>query len=144
MTSTTPLRIDPAPTWMDSLFLGLGAGAFLCIALVLIALSTLVFLLNIESLMTKGNMGSLIAVILAAATLLSAVRAMCTASGRRPVVATIAFLFLVCGGAVLGAFFCGNHSTRFIFAVMASVLGVISAFYSIRYLPRPPQGGAMS
>jgi hypothetical protein len=139
-----PLLMEPSPTWMYSLLIRLSSGAFLFIALGLIAASTLVFLLNIESLMTNGGMGSLIAITVAAAMLLSAVRAMCVGNGQRPVVATIAFLFLMSGVASLGALFCRNHSMRVPFAAMASVLVLAGAFYSIRYLPRQPQRGAIS
>ena len=129
---------------MYSLLMRLSAGAFLFIALSLIAASTVVFLLNFESLMTNGGVGPLIAILVAAAMLLSAVRAMCVGGGQRPVVATIAFLFLMSGLAVLGAFVCGNHSIRIAFAAIACGLFVAGAFYSIRYLPRRPQGGAIS
>jgi hypothetical protein len=129
---------------MYSLLIRLSSGAFLFIALTLIAASTVVFLLNFESLMTNGGVGPLIAIIVAAAMLLSAVRAMCVGGGQRPVVATMAFLFLMSGLAVLGAFFCGNNSMRIAFAAIASTLFVAGAFYSIRYLPRQPQGGAIS
>lgn len=49
--------MEPSPTWMYSLLIRLSSGAFLFIALGLIAASTLVFLLNIESLMTNGGHG---------------------------------------------------------------------------------------
>jgi hypothetical protein len=136
--------MELSPTWMYSLLIRLSSGAFVGIALGLIAASTLVFLLNIESLLTNGGVGSLIAIILAAAMLLSAVRALCVGGGQRPVVATIAFLFFMSGVGVLCAFVCGNHSMRITCAAIASLLFVTGTFYSIRYLPRRPQGGAIS
>jgi hypothetical protein len=136
--------MEPSPPWMYSLLIRLSSGAFLAIALGLIAASTLVLLLNIESLLTNGSVGSLIAIIVAAAMFLSAVRAMCVGAGQRPVVATVTFLFFMSGLASLCAFVCGNHSMRITSAAIASTLFVAGAFYSIRYLPRRPEDASTS
>lgn len=61
---------------MYSLLRPLSSGAFLAIALGVIAASTLLFLLNFEALLTDGGVASLIAITLAAALALSAVRAL--------------------------------------------------------------------
>jgi uncharacterized membrane protein YhhN len=128
---------------MDSLFSRLGDNARVFLPLLVIAVSVVVFGVNFESLMHKSHLGRLIAVMVAAAMLLSAARAMYTGIGKRPVMFTIFFLFVMAGAAAIGASFCQDQSLRVIFAAIALLLVIGDAVYSVRNLRRPVQGGAL-
>jgi len=116
---------------MDSLFSRLSDSARVFLPLLVIAVSVVVFAVNFESLMSKSHLGRLIAMIVAAALLLSAARAMSTGIGKSPVVFTICFLFFMGGAAAIAASFCQDHSLRLVFAVIALLLVIADAVYSV-------------
>ncbi|MEY2565316.1 MAG: hypothetical protein QOH88_3509 [Verrucomicrobiota bacterium] len=128
---------------MDSLFSRLNETARVLLPLLVTAVSTVVFAVNFESLMSKSHLGRLIAVMVAAALVLSAGRAMYTQGGRRPVVFTVCFLFVMGGAAVIGACFCRDQSLRLQLAAIALLLVIAGAIYAMRNLRRPMQGGAL-
>jgi uncharacterized membrane protein len=129
---------------MASLFSRLGASLTLFLFLAIIAASTVAFMLNFESVLKVGHFGPLIVVILAAAMFLSAVRGMCTSGGTNAGPGTIAFLFVMCGTAALGAYAGHDHIMRLTLRAVSLVLLVVAAFYSMRYARRRSQGSVVS
>jgi len=103
--------------------------------------SVVVFLVNFKSLMQTSHLGRLIAVLVAPAMFLSVARAMYTGIGKSPVVFTICFLFVMGGAAAIAASSCEDHTLRVVFAVIALVLVIADAVYSVCSFRRRSQGG---
>lgn len=125
--------ITSTPTWMGSLLSRLNVGAMLAILLIVIAAATASFMATFISLLQTGSMATLAGAFLAAAMLLSAIRAMC--SGYNDLTApTTTFLLLMSGIALLGAYACRIHSMRMTLIGLGALLLLVAAFYFIRCL----------